>query len=519
MQWQAAVVVAFMVVPSVSALFAPLPPETPSVWILSGAEMDSAADVLDELGIEWYAYENLRMANFLATPSQALAVAERTGGRVDPNEIFELHLDRSVPTIEADRVVEATGNQRRGPSVMVVDTGVDSLHPDFQAGNLVRNVAADRTNGLVSGVQTPDVVVDEAGHGTHVAGIVAGSGASLGPNDRLRDRFMGVYSNGRIIGFQALAENTDQPSVDTAAALESFDWAMANKNQYMIRVVQNSWGLPGDVDAGHPVNQATLDLYLDGITVVFSAGNRGREPDALNRHCLLPWVLCVASVNNNGDRMPESSVAPGTASDPPYLHPDIAAPGVSITAAGSIAEADTLNIFDSLLATTPSNELYEIRSGTSMAAPHVSGVAALILAANPALSPDQVMDILVESSTALNDPLHEVGAGMLNARTAYNLAVQTTGNREAFEAGQQVKYAGERSGDPNLELDAVSVGYTDVPTGGQLLPPRSQGFSFALNFDFSEIDQDQLIIYGSMAVGGLLVIVLSVAIVMAIRRR
>lgn len=505
--------------PAATALFAPVH-EPVQAWIWSDGDLD-APGLLD---LEHHAFTNLGMATFLGTAREASDLVLTHGGRVTPNEIYELHLDRSVPTIEADRVAEVIGYQRNGPSVMVVDTGVDSTHPDFQAGNLPVNIAADRFGGLVRGVLEPDVVVDEAGHGTHVAGIVAGSGESLGRSDRLHDRFKGVYHTGRIIGFQALAEDTDEPSVDTAAALQAFDWAIENKDRYEVRVVQNSWGLPGDLDVDHPVNRATLDLYLAGINVIFSAGNRGDEPEALNRHCMAPWVLCVGSVDNDGDRMTESSIGPGGFNAPPYAHPDISAPGVAITATGSIAPAEAIGsptgFISNLLSATPSNELYEIRSGTSMAAPHVAGVAALLLAANGDLSPDQVMDILVESSIPLQAPVHEVGAGMLNARTAYNLAVQTPGNRDAFEAGEQVKYAGARTNDPDNALDPISVGYTDTPTGGPVLPPpaRSGGLAGIPNIGGFALGDD---VIGLVAVGlgVLLVVVMTAAITVAVVRR
>lgn len=499
MDWVPLLLAALLIAPAGSSLLA-VETET-SVWIWSGGKPPELL-----LGLDHHQYPNLGMAAFIGTSADAARI-QAAGGSVVLNERFELHLDRSVPAIEADRVSDEVGYQRNGPSVLVVDTGVDSTHPDFQAGNLPVNIAADRVGGLVRGILEPDVVIDEAGHGTHVAGIVAGSGESLGDADRLHGRFEGVYHTGRIIGFQALATDTQDPAVDTAAALEAFEWAITNKDRYEVRVVQNSWGLPGDLDTKHPVNQATLQLYLEGITVVFSAGNRGNEANSLNRHCLAPWVLCVGATDNDGNRLEESSIGrPGGAS---YAHPDLVAPGETITAPGSVADLDLLGTIGNVLELAPSNELYQIRSGTSMAAPHVSGVAALLAAANPALSPDQLMDILVESAIPLSAPVYEVGAGMLNARTAYNLAVQTTGNRAEFEAGQQVKYAGARSGDPTNAADSISVGYTDTPTGGPVLAPPAEPL-FA--------GYDPIAVIGA-GIGVLLVFVLLVAIVVAIARR
>lgn len=460
---------------------------SPQVWIWSPDHpasldpspiplLDTAFDLAADMGLPSHRYDALGMMAFIGTRSQADAVVAHVGGHVEPNQHYDLHLDRSVRAIEAEVVIDAVGSQRSGPSVLVIDTGVDSRHPDFQSGNLAANFAADRLGGLVVGVQTPEIVVDEAGHGTHVAGIVAGSGEALGSQDSLHDKYRGAYHNGRIVGFQALAENTegDSAKVDTAAALQAMEWALQDGARYDVKVVQASWGTGGDLDPRAAVTKATLELYLAGMNVVFSAGNRGTENEALNSFCQPPWVLCIANVDNRGSLQKSSSVGTSSSSGRPYAHPDVAAPGTFITAAGSTADpsTDPTTAFDDPFSLTASQDLYQVRTGTSMAAPHVSGVMALLLAANPELSPDQVMDVLVETATPSVHSVNEVGTGMINAREAYNLAINTPGNRDAFEAGQQVKYGGPATGDDDYSDDPVSIGYTETPTGNAVtLPP------------------------------------------------
>lgn len=444
----------------------------PAVWIFSGAPLDLLVPALDATGELYHIYEQLEMASLLAPAPVAHAVVAATGARLDPNEHYDLHLDRSVPYVGADDVKRALGSQRSGPTVLLVDTGVDTAHPDFQAGgNLAANVAAERRGGLVTGVVESDVVVDTVGHGTHLAGIIAGLGEALGPQDPLYRQFQGLYSNGRLASFQADApDGDDEPRVDSAAALESMDWALENRERYDIRATSFSWGRTGDLRPDHPLNQATLRLYLSGITVVFSAGNLGNEgPGNLNQHCLAPWVLCVAAGDLQNVRAPYSSYGHGGPDAAPYDHPDLTAPGHAITSAHPLPGTgldDRLDIIGSLLGSqSPSPELYSDRSGTSMAAPHVAAAAGLIQAANPDLSPDQVMDILVATTDAMADEVHRVGAGYLNVREAYNLAVQAVGNRAAFLAGQEVKYAGVQSGDPQNGRDPVSHGF-DAPLVG-----------------------------------------------------
>ncbi len=470
---------------SIHALSSPASGPT-DVWIwspediLAPTPLDDVAAVVGDLGLAHHRYDALGMLAFVGTERQADVLLRSVGGDVERNQRHELHLDGSLQAIEADVVQEAVGTVRRGPSVMVIDTGVDSLHPDFQTGNLAANFAADRFGGLVVGTLAPDVVVDEAGHGTHVAGIVAGSGQAGGDGDSLHERYRGVYANGRMVGFQALAENTegDTAQVDTAAALEGMDWALSEGDSYDVKIVQASWGTPGDLDPSSSVTKATLKLYLDGLNVVFSAGNRGTEDEALNMFCQAPWVLCVANVLDNGGWSESSSVGKSSGTYRPYAHPDVAAPGTYITATGSTASSDgsapTGTIGGLFGGGSASQELYETRTGTSMAAPHVAGAMALLLVANPDLSPDQIMDILTETATPSIHSLNQVGKGMINVREAYNLAVQTPGNRDAFEAGRQVKYGGPATGDKTYSVDSVSLGYTETPTGSEVVLPPSQ---------------------------------------------
>ncbi len=413
-------------------------------------------------------YEHLNMLAFVAPTSTALQLAKETTpwGRVTANERMELNLDQSVPYIEADRVRRVVGEARSGPAVLVVDTGVDGTHPDFSDENLVANVGAKRAGGLVVGTLEQVPVIDAAGHGTHVAGIVAGSG-SAGP-------YEGLYSNGRVASYQAstpIDEAGQEPAVDTVAALEAFDWALEHRHTYDLRVVTNSWGLSGEFEPDHPVNEATLRLYLAGMVVVFSGGNLG-EAGTLNRHCLPPWVLCVAAGDLQRSRAPFSSY--GKAADPsrPWDHPDLTAPGHFIRAPRPMVDmaGGTTTAFDRLMGTSR-GDFYVDRSGTSMAAPHVAGAAGLLLAGKPRLSPDEVMDALVGSTLPMADDVQRVGTGYLNVRAAFNAAQTMPGSLDAFLAGRQVKYGGATTGDPDYARDPVTAGLDPDFAGAVLLPP------------------------------------------------
>ncbi|HLE47454.1 MAG TPA: S8 family serine peptidase, partial [Candidatus Thermoplasmatota archaeon] len=224
---------------------------------------------------------------------------------------------------------------------------------------------------------------------------------------------------------------------------------------YNIGVVSNSWGANGEFDINSPINIATLQMYKKGLVVTFAAGNEGADGEhTLNKYAVAPWVLAVAA----GDYLNQIARFSSRGTDPeksglPYDHPDITAPGVGITAAKG---ASGTAVSTGVPAFNPGE--YTQKSGTSMATPVVSGAAQILLAANPKLSPDNVMDILTGTTTPLPFDTWDAGAGYLNVLKAYQLAKKVPGDRDEFLGGK-VKYAGRESGDPKLERDPVTVGF------------------------------------------------------------
>lgn len=470
-----AVIVAVLALPAAQATSQP-PEQT---WIWSDAQgkgdLPALLSALDRLDALHHHLDALGVVTFRADSATARALQDLAGGRLDRDHAMELHIDESVPSIGADAVKRDLGPRPTGPTVLVVDTGIDSAHPDFREGqNLAANAQPTRVGGLPVGTVEDGAVADEAGHGTHVAGVVAGSGASLGDQDELHGRYTGAYSIGRVASYKASSiEEGQEAKVEVTGALEAFEWALDNQGRLDLRVVTNSWGESGSFDPDDPVSYATKRLYLAGMTVVFSAGNNGKEGlGTLNRYCVAPWVLCVAASDLNGTRQPFSSM--GT-DDPtkPYDHPDLTAPGLAITSTRPPAQASVLSILGP--ATRPSRELYADRSGTSISAPHVAATAALLQAGNPDLSPDQVMEALVTTARPMEGGLAQVGAGGLDAAAAYEAGMATVGEREGFLAGDTVRYAGAASGDAANAQDPVSVGVQgQAPGPGGLLPPNER---------------------------------------------
>jgi serine protease AprX len=206
------------------------------------------------------------------------------------------------------------------------------------------------------------------------------------------------------------------------AAIEAFDWVLANGPTYGIRVISNSYGTNGPFDPAMPINVATRRAYDAGMVVVFAAGNDGPGPNTINPYCVAPWVICAAAGHKDGRTLADFS-SRGIPGDALY-RPTITAPGVEVIAAraktGVWFGQSIAHDHEKLGADAVS---YMIISGTSMATPHVSGTVALMLEANPALTPDQVRTILTSTATPMPGyAAHEVGAGHLDAYRAVTAA-------------------------------------------------------------------------------------------------
>lgn len=337
------------------------------------------------------------------------------------NRELEYFVHESVPMIGADQVWNTYG-QRGGDNtvrVAVIDSGIDALHPDLPFGDkVIQNALITPLAVPVENLPLTDVAF---GHGTHVAGTIAGTGAASD------GYYQGVAPDVEIVGLGSGLTLT------LLAALQSYDWVLEHADEYNIRIVNSSWGTSGgELDINDPIVMATYEAYKRGILSVFPAGNQGGN-DSLNPYSLAPWVLSVAAGDKNGNLAGFSSR--GLNGD--YLkHPDLTAPGVDIYAPRAIVPG--LPTAD--LEPNPVNPAWTLpyvrMSGTSMAVPHVSAAAALLLSENPQLSPDQLIDLLTTTTTPMPGyGLHEAGTGYLNALAAYEASLGVNGNLNAFLNG------------------------------------------------------------------------------------
>lgn len=361
-------------------------------------------------GVRARAFRALPMVAVRGTSAQIGALAQLPVVRsIHANRRLVYSLNGSVPFIGAERVWNELGVTGAGVTVAVLDSGIDASHADLPFGTkVVQNVklAPDLFGtGTVAleGVQNTDT---SSGHGTHVAGIVGGTGAALG------GKYRGVAPGASLVGLGA------GETLVILSALEGFDWIMSNRVRYGIRVISNSWGTSGAFDPDDPINVASKAAHDAGVVVVFAAGNDGPDNDTLNPYCVAAWVICVAAGNRTERTLADFS-SRGVPGDPVY-RPTLTAPGVMIASARATTGV-VMNAFFALdLVSLGTDAVYYAKaSGTSMATPHVSGAVALMLQANPMLTPDQVKAVLQQTATPMpGNQVHEVGAGYLDAFAA-----------------------------------------------------------------------------------------------------
>jgi subtilisin family serine protease len=312
------------------------------------------------------------------TSSTAVLDERSAGARLPQSEPEpEAELDWNLRQIGADRAW-AAGIDGDGVRVAVLDTGVDIQHPDL-AGQVVaqQNFSS-----------SPDTV-DRNGHGTHVAATVAGSGAGA-PGQR-----SGVAPGADLVIGKVLDDDGSGLLSDVITGME---WAAPQAD-----VVNMSLGSSDPSDGSDPLSQAVDNLTTQhGTLFVVSAGNSGPASQTIGSPAAAEQALTVGAVDRD-DRLAElSSRGPLVVSN--ELKPEIVAPGVDVVAARA---AHTLM-------GDPQDALYTSVSGTSMAAPHVAGAAALVVQQHPDWSAAQVKASLVGSSRGLDGDGYDVGGGRLD---------------------------------------------------------------------------------------------------------
>jgi serine protease AprX len=284
----------------------------------------------------------------------------------------------------------------KGVGVAVIDTGIAGDLRDFRStdGNQSRVVQTAVTNPGASTVE------DTYGHGTDVAGIIAGHSAN--------GHYVGVAPEANLVSVKVADDRGRATVLDVIYGLQ---FAVDHKSDYNIRVINLSLNstTPQSYKTD-PLDAAAEAAWMHGIVVVAAAGNRGTLSDATHyAPANDPYVITVGAVDENGTPRPtDDTIASwssrGTTQDG-VQKPDVYAPGahiISVLAPGST--------FASLCPTCVVEGKYVRTSGTSMAAPMISGLVADLLQVHSGWTPDQVKGALTSPAASANPSIHEVNA-------------------------------------------------------------------------------------------------------------
>ncbi len=286
---------------------------------------------------------------------------------VEPGQPVPLSLIRK----KAERQFDQQGALGQGIDVALIDSGVTPVHGLDQAGKLI--YGPDLSNeGAIPNLAN----LDTFGHGTHLAGIIAGDDG---------DRVLGIAPQSRLVSLKVAGATGETHIAQVIAAI---DWVVEHKNDngLNIRVVNLSLGTGGiPTTAGDPFSAAVERAWNAGIVVVAAAGNRGNMVGGIDSPALSPYVLAVGATETynswgRGDTAPTWTSGGNT-----YRTPDVLAPGKSV-----MSFRVPGSFLDQQHPQAVVDEKYFVGSGSSQAAAVQTGYVAGLLSKNPSLTPDQV---------------------------------------------------------------------------------------------------------------------------------
>ena len=317
-------------------------------------------------------------------------------------------------TVGADKLW-AAGITGKGVGVAVVDSGIDGAIPDFED-------ADGRSRVVANVLANPDATRpgDEVGHGTHVAGIIAGNSFNRDPADPARGAYVGIAPEADLIAIKTADDEGHTTVLDVITALQ---FVVDHKDDLNIRVVNLS--VAADTPASYlndPLDAAVEFAWHAGIVVVAAAGNRGTAADAVQyAPGNDPYVISVGATDeidtlDPGDDTIAAFSSRGITQDG-LAKPDVVAPGARIVA--PLATGSALQ----LLCPHCVSGSYVRIGGTSAAAPVVAGAAALLIQARPGLNPDEVKLLLTGNTNrtaapvaaSVAEPAPPVGLGTVDS--------------------------------------------------------------------------------------------------------
>ncbi|WP_189783580.1 S8 family peptidase [Streptomyces capitiformicae] len=345
--------------------------------------------------------------------------------------------------------VRGRGLDGSGVRVAVIDTGVRATHPDLK----------DRVSKSANFITWDDETGDVDGHGTHVAGIIAGTGAASD------GKYEGVAPGAEILSARVLSG----PLGSLSHIINGMEWA-ADEGVDIVNVSLGSRALSDGTD---PWSLATDALLERGVLPVVSAGNSGSDPFTVSPPSAAEGALAVGAAG--GDDAIASFSSRGPLFGDYHVKPNIKAPGVAVTAAR--AKDTSIGDVDPEGPDGPVDDHYTRLSGTSMASPAVAGAAALVMQAHPDWTPRQVAQALVSSADpSADETVYDQGSGMVDVQRAVDQPVTATVStldfgrltwpRSADDSRRKVAFTNASDEDITLDL-ALDVTSTrgNLPTG------------------------------------------------------
>lgn len=355
--------------------------------LINGGLLEATPDIIRQLST-WdrvkYLELNRELEFFYLPP-------EWGGDPTDPSVMMHetTHVVRATDTWHR-AIIDVNGNVQfdvdnaftewdgDGTAIVDLDTGVDAGHPDFDylepwTGEKV--IYSAKWNGVWTETRNSDT---SSGHGTHVGGTIAGNG------DASAGRRAGVAKGGQMV---ALGTGDGASIFAAEQGLEwTYEHSIPSQNSYHIRVVSNSWGTDGDYDPNGAIATITDKLtFENGVAVIFAASNSGGSGGGgecsgdlrTNVYANTPSAISVAALTHDGTQV--TSFSSRGCMNQQHTWPDVGAPGRDIWATaprGTAIDASTR---------TQGDIYYMAISGTSMATPHVGGMAGVILDVAPSL--------------------------------------------------------------------------------------------------------------------------------------
>jgi serine protease AprX len=310
----------------------------------------------------------------------------------------------------------------QGIDVALIDSGVAA----------VEGIALNVINGpdLSFESQATNLTnVDTYGHGTHLAGLIAGRDSSIAPtkeDEEVNDHFVGAAPGARIVSIKVAASDG---ATDVSQVIAAIDWVVQHRNSdgLNIRVLNLSFGTDGTQDYRlDPLTYAAEVAWLHGIVVVVAAGNAGFGTLQLNDPAYDPYVIAVGADDTRGTDDPKDDVIPDWQSRGNALrHPDLVAPGKSIV---SLRDPGSF-VDDANPGARVGDSRFFRGSGSSQAAAIVTGAVATLLEQRPQLTPDQVKALLMQTAVPLPnaDPVAQ-GEGLINLHRAREASAASVAN-------------------------------------------------------------------------------------------